>query len=156
MTLLFPLSVCHLKNIVCTVMRHDETAMVEQSCTFFEEYLSQMTWTVSSIRKTTSSDDGGSKEITQEQSYFSISIPHAPCVCALACGHVESIRQFREPVALMVFRTHDDFSFPGTSLHVAFSSLIRAGLGQHYYLEQLQTMYNTFSFWRQTNLIFVH
>ena len=40
----------------------------------------------------------------------------------------------------MAFRTHDDFSFPGTGLRVAFSSLILAGLGRHYYPEQLQTM----------------
>ena len=58
-----------------------------------------------------------------------------------ARAHADSRRRIlRGPVAQMVFQTHDGFSFPGTSLRVAFSSSIRAGLGQYYYPEQLQTM----------------
>ena len=82
----------------------------------------------------------------EKKNYFLTSIPHVPCACASAFGHGGSIRLFHGPVARMVFRTHDGFSFPGTSLRVAFSSSIRAGLGRHYYPEQLQTMYISLSF----------
>jgi hypothetical protein len=49
----------------------------------------------------------------------------------------------------MASQKRGGFSFLGTSLHAAFSFLVRAELDQHYYHEQLQTIFNSLMFYRK-------